>query len=495
MAENYSVEMCNISKAFGGVQALKNVNFAVRKGEIHALVGENGAGKSTLMKILAGAISKDKGTIFIDGKEANITGPRSAMEQGVAIIYQEFVLASHLTVAENIFLNRLSSGRFIKWQKLYEEAQKIISSVGFDIQPNAVVDSLSVAHKQVVEICKALSENSRILILDEPTAVLATKEVERLFTLLENLKKQGVSIIYISHRLDEVFRISDSITVLKDGATMGTMKTEETNKDEVISKMIGRKLTAMFPPRKAKIGDVVLKVSNLNRGRLVKNVSFEVRAGEIVGLGGLVGAGRTETARTIFGADPLDSGEVYLLNRRVNVKDPVHAVKLGLGMLPEDRKEQGVLLEMPVRINITLSCLDKISTKLNWILRDKENELVKNLIQKMAIKVASAEHNTSSLSGGNQQKVALSKWLASECKFLILDEPTRGVDVGAKLEIYKLINEIAEQGVGILMISSDLPELIGMCDRVLVMKDGQITGQVDKADLNEENILRLAIGQ
>lgn len=494
MPENYRVEMRGISKSYGGVKALKNVDLAVRQGEIHALVGENGAGKSTLMKILAGAITMDKGKIMLDGTEVAITDPKSARDLGIGIIYQEFVLAKDLTVAENIYLNKLSSGFIINWKKLQDDAKQLLDNLGFNIDPTVKIESLSVAHQQVVEICKALSQNSKILILDEPTAVLATREVERLFALLKNLKEQNVSIIYISHRLEEVFYIADTITVLKDGSTVGTVKTKDTTKDEIIRMMIGRNLEAMFPHREAQIGAEVLRVENLCRGDRVKNVSLAVRAGEIVGINGLVGAGRTETVRAIFGADKKDKGQVFVLGKEANIKSPLDAVRWGVGLLPEDRKAQGVLLHMSVKVNATMSSIKQITRYRGWINQKAETTLVQSLVRKLAIKTSSIEADVSSLSGGNQQKVAFSKWLASDCKVLILDEPTRGVDVGAKVEIYKLINEIAQQGVGVLMISSDMPEVIGMCDRVLVMKDGRVTGELHKAELNEENILRLAIG-
>ncbi|GBF34276.1 ribose ABC transport system [Desulfocucumis palustris] len=494
MPENYCVEMRGISKAFGGVNALKNVDLAVKKGEIHALVGENGAGKSTLMKILAGAIARDNGQILLDGGEISITDPKSARNLGIGIIYQEFVLAKDLTVAENIFLNRLSEGLIINWKKLYRKAKDLLDNLGFDINPSATIDTLSVAHQQIVEICKALSENSRILIFDEPTAVLATREVERLFTLLETLKKQDVSIIYISHRLEEIFRIADNITVLKDGSTVGTVRTKDSGKDEIIRMMIGRNLESMFPDRNAEIGEEVLRVEGLNSGQRVKDVSFVVKAGEVVGISGLVGAGRTETVRAVFGADRKDGGNVYVMGKPSNIKSPRDAVRHGVGLLPEDRKAQGVLLHLPIKINSTMSAIKKISKGMGWISSQEENKLVEDLVKKLAIKTSGIDADVSSLSGGNQQKVAFSKWLASNCRILILDEPTRGVDVGAKVEIYKLINEIAGQGVGILMISSDMPEIIGMCDRVMVMKDGLVSGELAKSDLSEESILRLAIG-
>lgn len=491
---DYCVEMRGISKSFGGVKALKNVDLSVKTGEIHALVGENGAGKSTLMKILAGALEKDKGSILINGQEVSIEDPKKSKTLGIGIIYQEFVLAPDLTVAENIFLSRLSGNGIVKWKKLQLMAQQLLEKMGFEIDPAATVGSLSVAHQQVVEICKALSVDSKVLIFDEPTAVLATREVEKLFVLLEKLKSEGVSIIYISHRLEEVFQMCDRITVLKDGSTVGTVRTAETNKDEIIRMMIGRNLEAMFPPKNASIGDEVLRVENLVSGQRVNDISFHVKAGEVVGISGLVGSGRTETVRSIFGADRKERGQVYFEGKPVRINTPKDAVAFGVGLLPEDRKVQGVLLNLPIKVNTTISAIKKVSTSLGWISSKRETGVTQDLVKKLMIKTSSIDAHVSSLSGGNQQKVAFAKWIASQCKVLILDEPTRGVDVGAKVEIYKLINEIAEQGVGVLMISSEMTEVIGMCDRVLVMKDGQLTGELNKPELNEENILRLAIG-
>ena len=439
----YQVDMQNISKAFGGVQALQNVCIQIRSGEIHALVGENGAGKSTLMKILSGAYVKDSGDIYICGNKSSINSPKDGIRNGISVIYQEFALIGSLTVAENIFIDNLSgNGRLINWKKLNEKAQNVLASLGFgSIPANKIVSELSVAHQQVVEICKALARESSVLILDEPTAVLASNEVEQLFKLLKELRAKGVSIIYISHRLEEIFQLSDRITVMKDGGYVGTYETSSIDQKQLVSLMIGRTLESYFPNREPRIGKPVFRVENINAGRAVKDVSFEVREGEVLGISGLVGSGRTETMRAIFGADPLDSGRIYLDGKQIRIKTPISAVRHGIGMLPEDRKAHGVLLKMSIRMNITLTRLKSFTGLFNIINRKKETEYINEMVSKLAIKVGSAENPAFSLSGGNQQKVAIAKLLASDTRVLILDEPTRGVDVGAKIEIYKIINE------------------------------------------------------
>ncbi|MHC4843362.1 MAG: sugar ABC transporter ATP-binding protein [Planctomycetota bacterium] len=495
-AETFSVEMEGITKSFGGVHALRDVDFRVEAGQVHALVGENGAGKSTLMKILSGAYQKDTGQIKIDGEVVNIPNPHAGRKRGIAIIYQEFALAPDLTVAENIYLDHLSSRRgFINWKALYRNAGDLISSLGFDINPRSKVEDLSVAYQQVVEITKALSEDAKILILDEPTAVLAPREVERLFEVLRRLKEQGVSIIYISHRLEEVFQIADKITVLRDGAVSGAVQREKATTDEVINLMIGRKLTTMFPKRECEIGEEVFKVEGLNRGRQVRDVTFEVREGEVVGIAGLVGSGRTETVRAIFGADKKDSGKIWLKGKPLKITSPKRAVQSGIGLVPEDRKGQGTILSMSIRENITMPSIWKIMGKVGIIKRRKEKGITEGLIQKLAIKSRGTESKVADLSGGNQQKVVLAKWFGTECEVIILDEPTRGVDVGAKVEIYNLINELASNGLGIIVISSEMIEVIGICDRVIVMREGKIGAVLKKGELTEENIMRPAIGQ
>ena len=491
----YKLEMRNITKHFGGVKALTDVSLKVEPGEIHALIGENGAGKSTLMKILSGAYQRDSGQIFIDGKEVKITNPKESKDLGVAIIYQEFMLAPDLTVAENIFIDRLSAGKVaINWKKLRADAKEQLEKLGFgDIDPNAKCGSLSVAYQQVVEICKCLTRNAKILDFDEPTAVLTFSEIRKLFEVINKLKDEGVSIIYISHRLEEIFELSQHITILKDGTYVDTVDTDKFDKQRLVNLMVGREMTDMYPERHAKIGDVVLKVEDLHAGKLVQGVSFEVRAGEVLGFNGLVGAGRTETMRAIFGADKKESGKVYYFGKEVNWKSPGEAIKAKFGYLPEDRKKQGLLLEQSIRMNTTLACLNKVA-KSGIINHSAEKKFVKETLASIQTKYGNTEDNANSLSGGNQQKVALAKWVAADCKCIVFDEPTRGVDVGAKTEIYKVMNTLAEQGVAVIMISSEMPEIIGMCDRVMVMRNGKISGEVQKDELTENTLIKFAMG-
>lgn len=496
MQQEYKLEMRNINKSFGGVKALSDVSLRVKKGEIHALLGENGAGKSTLMKILSGAYQKDSGEVLIDGNVVKIDSPKESKSNGIAVIYQELMLAPHLTVAENIFIDNMAGGSmFINWKKLRMETNKLLSSLGFDdINPNAICGELSVAYQQVVEICKNLSRDAKILVLDEPTSVLTFKETEHLFDILNHLRDQGISIIYISHRLEEIFRICDTITVLKDGTYVDTVNVKDVDKNDLVKMMVGREMVDMFPTREPKIGNVVLKAEGICCGALVKDVSFEVRAGEILGFSGLVGAGRTETMRAIFGADKMDAGKVTFLGEEVHFKNPKAAVKKKLGMLPEDRKVQGLLLEQSIRTNTTLTCMAKITDKTHCIIcHKKEKAFVKDILSQIRTKYASTEDNVSSLSGGNQQKIALAKWIAANCKCIIFDEPTRGVDVGAKVEIYNVMNECAAQGVAVIMISSEMPEIIGMCDRVIVMSRGRVTGELARNELTENNMIKLAM--
>ncbi|HAX52054.1 sugar ABC transporter ATP-binding protein [Muricomes intestini] len=495
MEGQYRLEMKNITKHFGGVKALTDVSLKVEPGEIHALIGENGAGKSTLMKILSGAYQRDSGQIFIDGGEVKITNPKESKDLGIAVIYQEFMLAPDLTVAENIFIDKLSGGKgIINWKKLRADAGAQLEKLGFDdINPNAKCGSLSVAYQQVVEICKCLTRDAKILVFDEPTAVLTFSEIEKLFEVINKLKKRNVSVIYISHRLEEIFRLSQHITVLKDGAYVDTVETGGFDKQRLVNMMVGREMTDMFPERHAKIGETVLKVEDLYAGKMVQGVSFEVRAGEVLGFNGLVGAGRTETMRAVFGADKKESGKVYYFGKEVNWKSPQSAIREKFGLLPEDRKKQGLLLEQSVRMNTTLACLSKV-TRHGWIQHKKEKKFVKEVLGSIQTKYGSTEDNANSLSGGNQQKLSLAKWIAADCKCVVFDEPTRGVDVGAKTEIYKVINTLAEKGIAVIMISSEMPEIIGMCDRVVIMRNGKVSGEVEKNELSENIMIKMAMG-
>jgi ribose transport system ATP-binding protein len=495
MGQENSLEMRGISKAFAGVKALKKVDFKARKGEIHALLGENGAGKSTLIKVLAGAIVRDEGNIFINGEEQQIHNPLDAIRLGVSVIYQEFMLAPHLTVAENIFIDNISGERaIINWKNLKEKAREQLVRLGFnDIDPGVKVASLSVAHQQVVEICKCLTRHTDILVLDEPTAVLTFSEIENLFEILKRLKNEGVAIIYISHRLDEVFQIADRVTVLKDGCNVKTLPVVDIDKHQLVTMMVGRELQQMFVERHVKIGETILTVNQLKAGKMVKDVSFYVRAGEIIGFSGLVGAGRTETMRAIFGIDSVDEGEVIYFGEKCRFKTPRDAIKNGFGMVSEDRKKEGLLLFQSIRVNSTMTAIKKVSS--GGILKHGQEKIyVKDLLASLQARYGSTEDDARSLSGGNQQKVALAKWIFADCRCIVFDEPTRGVDVGAKIEIYKIINQLAEKGVAVIMISSEMPEIIGMCDRVYVMRQGIVVGELGKEELNENTLIKLAMG-
>lgn len=495
MNNPYRIQMTNIRKSFGGVHALRGVSIRAQSGEVHAIVGENGAGKSTLMKILSGAYQKDTGEIRLDGHAVHIPDPHTARKLGIGIIYQDFALAPHLTVAENIFMGHLASTLgLVRWRELKQSASALIDQLGFQIDPARLVGNLSVAYQQIVEICKALSEDVKILILDEPTAVLAPHEAQQLFKVIERLSNRGVSVLYISHRLEEIFEVADTVTVVKDGVVTGNLAVAETEMDEVIRLMIGRQLSAMFPSRESKLGDVVLSVEGLNRPP-VKDVSFEVRAGEVFGIAGLVGSGRTETVRAIFGADRRDGGQISLLKRPTKIRSPRDAVAEGIAFVPEDRREQGAVLTQSVRVNLTMPRLSDYTAWLGVLRQAKEREFAQDLVKKLGVRAASIESPVSSLSGGNQQKVVLAKWFSEEYKVVILDEPTRGVDVGAKVEIYQLINDLAALGLAVVMISSEMVELIAMCDRVMVMHEGNKQGELKRDQLSEENILRLAVGQ
>jgi ribose transport system ATP-binding protein len=491
----YRIQMKAICKNFGGVHALKNVSLDVKKGEIYALVGENGAGKSTLMKILAGAQAPDSGEIYIEGKSVHIQTPKKGIDLGISVIYQEFALMPDMSVTENIFIDKLNSGmKIINWKQLHSEAKVILEELGFGkIVGSKLVADLSIAYQQIVEICKALSRNTSILVLDEPTAVLSTVEAEQLFTLLKKLKDDGVSIIYISHRLNEIFRICDRATVLRDGENIGTVTISEINEGELVNMMIGRSIQNYFPKRTPHPGDVIFEARNIVRGNVVKDVSFTVRSGEVFGISGLVGAGRTETLMALLGEDKRDSGSIVVKGKEVNIRSVIDALKAGISLLPEDRKTQGVLLELPIMHNITISCLNKLCRIIGIIDRHREQEVAKKLVDKLRIKMGNLGDPCSSLSGGNQQKVSISKLLGAESTVLFFDEPTRGVDVGAKIEIYNIINEIVAEGYGVVMVSSEMAEVIGMCDRVAVMRNGRITGILNKDELTEQNLIKYSM--
>jgi ribose transport system ATP-binding protein len=490
------LNMREISKEFGGIAALNSARFSARAGEIHALMGENGAGKSTLMKILAGAYTHDDGEICIDGAPVSIASPQDAIRKGISIIYQEFSLALHLSVAENIFIERLGHGLFVDRNAMRRRAGELLAGMGFDdINSDEIVGNLTVAHQQVVEICKALSRECSILVLDEPTAVLTNHETEKLFKLVRRLRESGVCVIYISHRLDEIFSLCDRVTVLKDGASVGTWEITALDHKSLVNLMIGRELKDFFPARQATLGAVTLDVEALETGPLVSNISFQVRRGEVLGIGGLVGAGRSEVLRAIFGADPLASGTIRLNGKPLRIRKPGEAVQAGIGLLPEDRKHQGCLLDLPILTNAMMTPVNPHLGPFG-LLRDRhERTATESLRKQLNLKAASIDAEAGTLSGGNQQKVALMKWLVSGCEVLLLDEPTRGVDVGAKVEIYRVINELAANGAAIIMVSSEMLVLIGLCDRVLVMRAGRIAGELSGANITEEAIIELAMGR
>jgi len=489
---DHLVELTGIRKSFGGVHALQGVDFALSAGEVHALLGENGAGKSTLMRVLGGEYVPETGSVTVAGEEQKFRTPSDALSKGIAIIHQEMALAEDLTVAENIYLSEIPS--IISWRELNRKAAELIASLGFSIHPGAVVSDLSVAHQQVVEIAKALSRNARIMVFDEPTAVLSVQDAERLLGIIRTLRARGVGVIYISHRLDEVFRIADRITVMKDGASVATVERKDVEIEDVIRMMVGRSLKALFGEDVARtLGKEVLRVEDLSDGARVKGVSLNVRAGEIVGLGGLVGAGRTELVRLIFGAEHARSGKVLVNGVEVTPRSPRDGVKAGIGLVPESRKEQGLVLDFPIRVNATMAKLRPLTNSFGFIRRAKERSTVDALAKRLRLKAGSIHDPASSLSGGNQQKVVLAKWFHADGEVLIFDEPTRGVDVGAKTEIYSLIKSLAAEGRAVLVISSEHLELFGLCDRILVMREGEVTGTLDPADYTEEKLLKLAM--
>ncbi len=490
------LEMINISKTFPGVKALQNVSFSVAKGEVHGLVGENGAGKSTLMKVLSGAYISDSGGIKIDGSPVKDINPNLMIQLGVAVIYQEFMLAPHLTVAENIFLGRMplkSFGR-LDWEKMRRATVEISGQLELDLDPDARVKDLSVAKRQMVEIAKAMSKNARIIVLDEPTAVLGENELQGLFKLVRKLSEAGVSFIYISHRLNEVFEITDRVTIMKDGQVVGTDETRNLNTARLVKGMVGRELKDIYPVRTCKPGDEAIIVEGLNRGKALKDINFMVCKGEVVGFAGLAGAGRSEVIRAIAGADAVDSGEIKIFGRSFTPKSPKDAIKLGIGILPEDRKTEGLFLGQTVAFNTTISSFKEFIRR-NIIGLKKEKRIAEEYINKLNIRPFNPSAKVRNLSGGNQQKVVFAKWLNAKCKIMLIDEPTRGIDVGAKQEIYRLIADLVEKGVTVVVVSSELPEILGLCDRILVMHQGSIVANLHSSIATEELIMRYATGQ
>ncbi len=489
---NFILEMKGITKTFPGVVALDNVDLQVVPGTVHALVGENGAGKSTLMKVLNGVYEATSGEIYLNGKKLELSGVKDAQTNGISIIYQEFNLINTLSVAENIFLGRFNGKSVIRWKELKQQAKDLIERLGFSFDVNRIVGTLSTAEKQLVEIAKALSLNAKVIVMDEPTSSLTEKEVDMFFPIIDRLRTEGITVIYISHKLDEIYRLCDNVTVMRDGKVTGNSAVKDISREQIIELMVGRSLDMEYPPRTVKPAETVLKVEHLCRRDELKDISFELHKGEILGIAGLVGAGRTELAEALFGADPADKGDIFLHGKKTNIRSTLDGKKNSIGLITEDRKETGLVLPMSVAQNITITNLDGVS-KNSLLNKAKEKEVADRYVEALKIKTPSIYQIMSNLSGGNQQKAVLAKWLYYDADILIMDEPTRGIDVGAKYDIYCLMNELTEQGKSIIMISSELPEVLGMSDRVLVMHGGSIRGELSGADMTAEKVMKLAI--
>lgn len=489
MQSNAILEMKNITKTFPGVVALSNVSLSVRKGAVHVLVGENGAGKSTLIKIINGMYKADEGQIFFDGSQVDMHTPKHMMDLGVATIHQELSPVLDMSIAENIFLG--TEPRIIKWKDMYARADKLIKDLGFHYDAKAKMRTLTVSDMQIIEIIKAISKNAKIIIMDEPTSSITESEVAVLFQQIRKLKESGIGIIYITHKMDEIFEIGDEATILRDGRMISNHKVKDLTKEEIINKMVGREMTEVYPLCSTKPGKIILELKGLTRNKKFKDVSLSIKSGEILGVAGLIGAGRTEVFRSVFGLDPYDCGEIVFDGEKLNTKHVSHVIDAGIMMVSEDRKGEGLVLCRSVLENISLPNLS-IYTKF-VINRKKELQDGVDMIKKLNIKTPSTETDAASLSGGNQQKIVIAKWLLHNPKVLIMDEPTRGIDVGAKYEIYKIMKELANEGISVIMISSEMPEIIGMCDRVAVMSNGKITGILQKDEMTQEKIMTLAV--
>ncbi|CAM3419329.1 sugar ABC transporter ATP-binding protein [Brevibacillus invocatus] len=491
----YVLELKGITKAFPGVRALDQVQFQLKKGEIHALMGENGAGKSTFIKIITGVHLPDEGELYLNGERTEIKSPKDAQKLGIAAIYQHVTCFPDLSVTENIFMGHEKISRRAKrilWNDMHAEAKRLLQELGSNLDPRTKMGALSVAQQQIVEIAKALSMQARIIIMDEPTAALTTRESEELYKITEKLRDQGAAIIFISHRFEDMYRLASKVTVFRDSRYIGTWGVNDIANEDLIVAMVGREITQLFPKRQGEPGEELLRVEGLGKTGYFADISFSLKRGEILGLTGLVGAGRTEVCQAIFGITDYDKGRIFLRGEEIHIKHPWQAMESGIGYLPEDRQKQGLVLDWGIGRNITLSALDQLSSR-GWVDEQKEAELAKSLAEKVQVKAQSIFDLASSLSGGNQQKVVVAKLLTAQLDVIILDEPTKGVDVGAKSAIYEMISELAAQGYGIIMVSSEMPEVIGMSDRVIVMREGRVTAALDAATVTQEAILEAAM--
>ena len=490
---NSLVQMKNIAKSFSGTKVLKGVNLELGHGEILALLGENGAGKSTLMKILSGIYSKDSGEIYLDGELCHFQNPKEAQNKGVAIIHQEMNLCNDLSVSENIFLGReVMEGLSLNHKKMDEEAQKILDDLGISMKSTELAGDLKVSEQQMVEIAKALSQDAKVLIMDEPTSALSRKEIEDLFRVIRKLRDEGRGIIYISHRLDELRAIVDKVSILRDGENVISGDLKDFSIDDIIRHMVGREIQDKFPRIHSEKGKEILRVERLNAGPKVRNISFSLYEGEILGIAGLMGAGRTEMTRALFGVDEKTSGKIYLFGEEVKANSPKESIELGMALIPEDRRKDGLCTDLSIRENISLPNLDSMKNSLGVLSKELELKISEDTIKSLNVKAKDREMISKNLSGGNQQKVVLGKWLVRNPKVILFDEPTRGIDIGAKVEIYQIMNELKKKGVGVLFISSEMEEVLGMSDRILIFCDGRITGELSREEANQENILKFA---
>lgn len=494
---DFVLELKGITKIFPGVKALDNVEFRLRKGQIHAIMGENGAGKSTFIKIITGVLIPEEGEIYLNGEKINMKNPKDAQKLGIAAIYQHVTCYPDLSVAENIYMGHEKIHKVSKrimWKQMYEEANELLKELGAEFNSKTMMGSLSVAKQQIVEIAKALSTNAKIIIMDEPTAALTKKESEELYKIAEKLRDNGVSIIFISHRFEDMYRLATEVTVFRDSKYIGTWKVDEISNEDLIVAMVGREITQLFPKKEVEIGKELLRVEGLSKEGFFKDISFSLHKGEILGLTGLVGASRTEVCQTIFGIMQKDEGSIFLEGKEITVKEPLDAMNLGIGYLPEDRQKQGLILEWGLDKNITLPTINKYS-KNGWLNNNQESEVSKTLCEKVDVKATSIFDLASSLSGGNQQKIVVAKLLAADLKVIILDEPTKGVDVGAKSAIYEIMSDLACKGYGIIMVSSEMPEILGMSDKIIVMREGRVTASLDREEASQEVILEHAMAK